>query len=347
MMGYLLAVPRVVGRATSGLLAFVCLTLIAGPEACHADDRLILRVYDVSDIVRPIRNFPGPRLGLTGLDEKPEAPTLSEEDEEHWTTDQLVDLLRRHLGLGEPGGTADLRVEKVRPGQIALVGSTEAQQQRLAQALDALRVERALAYVVSAWLLRVPSDELAGFGLPADGSKARRLVDRAQVDDRIARAAAAARVVASPRLTVAPHQTASISVLDPVVYVADYEVHELDGRTVADPVLETVQKGLVLEVKVKPIAKSAEQLLLQWSASVCDAGLPFPEVPVVIGDQTVTIQTPEVVLESSQGRSAIGANQAIAVLGLDTGPDADGLRTVLVLAVERSPLTQARKKRDS
>lgn len=332
---------RVTGAGVLNRAAFALVLIVAcgstAMQPCMANDQVYLQIYDVSDLVRPVRHFVAPRLGLTGLEEESSELSFADEAEESgWTTDQIVELLRRHLGIGEGKNTAGIQIEKLRTGQIAITSPQEGLDLRVAQALGKLREERVDTYVVNAWLLHVANEDLAAIGLGKNRSKTRAVVDRASVSEHITAATEKSLVLAAPTVTVAAKQKAAVSVIDQVSYVGDYEITEVDGRSVADPIVQTLKQGLTLEVTVKRVPRDAKRFLLQWNATVCDTVLPFPAATVQVGDQSVEVELPEVSLKSTQGRVAIAADQAVALLGLDPGPRAnDGVRTVLVMTVDR------------
>ena len=67
------------------------------------------------------------------------------------------------------------------------------------------------------------------------------------------------RITAS-RITVYDTQRATISVLNQVAYVADYEVEIAQASNIANPVIQTIQDGIVLDVR--PVVSSDRRFIL-------------------------------------------------------------------------------------
>ena len=55
--------------------------------------------------------------------------------------------------------------------------------------------------------------------------------------------------ITSPRITVYNTQRANVQVLNQVSYVQDYEVEIAQNSNIANPVVQTIQDGIVLDVR--------------------------------------------------------------------------------------------------
>jgi hypothetical protein len=105
----------------------------------EVDELLILRIYDVSAAVAPLRDRPGPRLGL----EPPGVETTEEEEGESgktlsgFTIEKIEDLVRTHVA---PDSWDDGRATLRSMNGTLWVRQTDANQRRVAELLATLGV---------------------------------------------------------------------------------------------------------------------------------------------------------------------------------------------------------------
>jgi type II secretory pathway component GspD/PulD (secretin) len=134
--------------------------------------------------------------------------------------------------------------------------------------------------------------------------------------------------VTAPRITVYDRQTANCSVLNQVSYVQDFEVQRVgDGREVADPIVATVQDGVV--VAMTPTLSAGEkEVLLALDLQISDLVRPMEEYRAALAGTQVAIQLPEVRIARLQRRVAIPVGRTYAVGGL---PGNDSGRTLVAL----------------
>lgn len=98
-----------------------------------------------------------------------------------------------------------------------------------------------------------------------------------------------ASVVSSPRLTCFDRQRANISVITQHAYVSGFEVNDSKGARVLDPVVETVNDGLVLALKPEIIdSKISLEIHLVEAALV----KPITEGEVKLDGATIKLQLP-------------------------------------------------------
>lgn len=345
--------PTEVGIPQATAVLLTCLALLLGvgissPQPAYANDETYLEVYDVSDLVRPVRNFPAPRLGLEGLDES----AVFEDDENNeapWSIDELVELLRRHLGVDDTT-SAGIQVQKLGRGQIVISGQLDVQK-KVANALLHARRTPGEHYQMNAWLVSMTAAEFDELDL---SEQRRKIVARRLVADHMKRwqETSSAHIVTAPQMVVFPHQLASVAMTQEKAYVADYRRVGNGTASLADPVVATLQEGLVLELRAKPIRTRRSQgaadraYLLEWSASVCEAKQPMETSKVVIAGQELEIELPELLTKRSQSRATLRENEAVLIPGLDTAAQGDR-RNVLILTLEatRMPPTQPTKPR--
>lgn len=101
-------------------------------------------------------------------------------------------------------------------------------------------------------------------------------------------------LVTSPRISV--HNTArgNLSVVNHVAYVQDFNVEIAQAASIADPIVNVVQDGVVLDVR--PVISADRRFItLELRPTVAQLQRPIREVVTTLGSQnSVTIQLPEV-----------------------------------------------------
>ncbi len=103
--------------------------------------------------------------------------------------------------------------------------------------------------------------------------------------------------ITAPRITVYNAQRANVSVLNQVSYVADYEVEIAQASNIADPVVQTIQEGVVLDVR--PIVSSDFRFVtLELRPTVAEVLRPIPTITTNLASgpfasAPVTLQVPE------------------------------------------------------
>ena len=92
---------------------------------------------------------------------------------------------------------------------------------------------------------------------------------------RAVRKRSRSNVLTAPRLTVFNTQRANVTVVNQIAYVQDYDVEIATNSTIADPVIGTVQDGVVLDVR--PIISADRKYItleLQPTVAVLQGGAP-------------------------------------------------------------------------
>lgn len=101
-------------------------------------------------------------------------------------------------------------------------------------------------------------------------------------------------LVTSPRISV--HNTArgNLSVVNHVAYVQDFNVEIAQAASIADPIVNVVQDGVVLDVR--PVISADRRFItLELRPTIATLKRPIREVVTTLGSQnSVTIQLPEV-----------------------------------------------------
>ena len=101
-------------------------------------------------------------------------------------------------------------------------------------------------------------------------------------------------LVTSPRITVYNTARGNLSVLNQVAYVQDFNVEIAQGASIADPIVNIVQDGVVLDVR--PVVSADRRFItLELRPTIATLKRPMREVVTTLGSQnSVTIQLPEV-----------------------------------------------------
>lgn len=104
--------------------------------------------------------------------------------------------------------------------------------------------------------------------------------------------------ITAPRITVYNTQRANVSVLNQISYVQDYEVEIAQASNIANPVIQTIQEGVVLDVR--PIVSSDRRFVtLELRPNVAEVLRPIGEFTTNLAagpigaNAPVTLQIPE------------------------------------------------------
>lgn len=101
-------------------------------------------------------------------------------------------------------------------------------------------------------------------------------------------------LVTSPRITVYNTARGNLAVLNQVAYVQDFNVEIAQGASIADPIVNVVQDGVILDVR--PVVSADRRFItLELRPTIATLKRPIREVTTTLGSQnSVTIQLPEV-----------------------------------------------------
>jgi Flp pilus assembly secretin CpaC/tetratricopeptide (TPR) repeat protein len=111
------------------------------------------------------------------------------------------------------------------------------------------------------------------------------------------------QLVTTPKVLVFNTARASLSVLNQVAYVQDYDVQIAQGASIADPIINVVQDGVVLDVR--PVVWADRRFItLEVRPTVATLRRPIVQRSTALGSPNpVTIQLPE--LEISRVRTTL------------------------------------------
>ena len=104
-------------------------------------------------------------------------------------------------------------------------------------------------------------------------------------------------LVTAPRILVANTARANLSVLNQVAYVQDFDVEIAQAASIADPIIQVIQDGVVLDVR--PVVSADRRFItLELRPTIAQLELPIQEQITTLGSQnSVTIQLPEVEIQ--------------------------------------------------
>jgi len=146
-------------------------------------------------------------------------------------------------------------------------------------------------------------------------------------------------VVSAPKVLVEPYQSAEVSVLQTIPYVADYELMLLPDQEleILDPIIKSVQVGTMLKLRGAPL--SGDRLAMRCEVTHSTAGTPFPDFTTSLGapGREVTIQLPEIAQVKAQARFDLRPGESVLIKAPDpTDPEAPAQFLLMQADVIRS-----------
>jgi len=225
-----------------------------------------LTVFDISALVEPLRDFPGPRFELSPgralqsllreesrIDpDEPERPRVI-------TSEELEELIRGGDPYWAEGGEG-VRLQFVQR-KLFVRGAEEAVR-RLKDLLRTLEREATRSFAIRATIVEVPR----GTGESLIGRPG-QVLPAAQAAERVESAKAkGGRILADASVCALASQRVHLVDGRERSYVADYDVEVAQSSAVAAPVVEVVRDGLVLDVRPIP-SPSGERVRLDFFVS--------------------------------------------------------------------------------
>ena len=137
-----------------------------------------------------------------------------------------------------------------------------------------------------------------------------------------------AKVTRLPALTCRNGQRVEVTATRIISYIADFDVEVGQGTFSADPIVETLPRGITLEVR--PLAsEDGESVQLGIDVRSSEVKLPMGETKLEVPlGRTVAIQTPESrLIEVRTSRRVRGGASTV----VDLGTGMDGIRRMLVV----------------
>ena len=119
-------------------------------------------------------------------------------------------------------------------------------------------------------------------------------------------------IVSSPNILVSNTGRANLTFLNQVAYVKDFDVEIAQAASIADPIVDVVEEGVILDVR--PIVSADRRFLtIELRPTIAQLTRPIQEVVTTLGSQnSVTIQLPE--LDLRKARTSIPMPDGATVL---------------------------------
>jgi general secretion pathway protein D len=130
-----------------------------------------------------------------------------------------------------------------------------------------------------------------------------------------------ARILTAPRLTAFNTQRANITIVNQIPYIQDFELNVATTAAIANPVIDTILDGMVLDVK-PTVSNDRRFVTVEVQPTVAELLLPIPTFTTTLGPtSTVTIQIPEIKLQTAQTTVRVPDGGAVVIAGLKTVRD--------------------------
>ncbi len=141
-----------------------------------------------------------------------------------------------------------------------------------------------------------------------------------------------ARTLVSPRLSAFNTQRANIAIINQVPYVRDFEVQSAAAAAIANPVMDTVLDGIVFEV-VPTISNDRRFITIEVQPTIAELLIPINTFVTTLGPTSaVTIQVPEVRVQSAKTTVRVPDGGAVVIGGLKTARDIDRMSGTPILS---------------
>lgn len=311
-------------------LLVLAATLLAGTAPVPAQEvEREMRVSDVSSITLPIRNYPGPEIGIQ-TSPSPALMMDSEMSEPEFSGETLVEMIRRNVS--EDSWENDRNSITYENGTLLVVQTPEVHE-RIGQFLATVRQARNRVISIDCTILTADASAVAdltkrgaapGQYALLDEAGTRALLDAATPGGKVS-------IAKATRLTAFNGQRVHVADLRQVAFVQDYDVEIATGSAIADPVIGRCLEGVVADlwprvdasgktfsIEVRLSGVSLVRPIATFEPNTPSLGL--LQLPVVDAQETKTTvvvpagRTAVVCGASFAGAGATGEQIAIALL---------------------------------
>ena len=261
-------------------------------------------LFDVSDLVDP-----APPKALEPL-------LLQDRNRRLEQTGRLAEVLRAKA----PGGLV-LATSAAAPGILRV----EADAAGLAWAEDFVAAQRRHPdpVIITVHLLEVPKGGLWDLGIQGSSALFEEPGTHAAFLERV-RASDEATLLSAPHLAVSPREHATMSTLNQVAYVADYELRLVEPEQVEilDPIVDVIEEGTTLAFDAVPMPDGVYELDVEVTYAELERPIPTIKRRFSAGGaREVEVGLPEV--ETVRLRSLLALRPGTAALFASAAPDAD------------------------
>ncbi|MCR9244789.1 MAG: hypothetical protein NXI31_07140 [bacterium] len=335
-------------------LALFTATAPLAAQASPSADGRVAQIYDVGDLVHRLARdraprFEPPRFGIPSADKQLET-TIG--------AGAIARLLRAFV---KPGLRGNEEINPVGERWVVALGRPE-QQAWIGRFLAAARGERTQPVLVSyecltlpevTFLQRIkpaltPPPKAADPRTPPEAAKEKPTEadpEPPYLTQILAPGAATRRFltamhdldgvkkVTSQQVHVHPLQVAHMSTINQTAYVKDFDLEVAKNAFVADPVVDVIQDGIVMQAAVAPLENGL--LGLSLDASVAELQRPIPEFETTLPGTTMKVKLQLPSLQARQVEAAVELQPGhLVLLAL---PPLNGERTVFVVRVQGGP----------
>lgn len=142
-----------------------------------------------------------------------------------------------------------------------------------------------------------------------------------------------------PRVLVNDGAAASIASMEQTAYVKDYELTVLPDleQEVADPIIDVMQTGTMIDLRAIPIADNGLAVLVEFQHLTVESPIEARSIPIGAGGHEVTVQVPVVRKANANARFDLAPGAAVVLATVDPATtDTDQPRgLILLLQAER------------
>ena len=142
-----------------------------------------------------------------------------------------------------------------------------------------------------------------------------------------------AQIMQAPRLSAFNTQRANVTVINQVSYIRDFSVQTALSAAVADPIVDTISDGFVLDIR-PTVSNDRRFVTIELQPTIATLLRPIPEFTTTLGgpgSTPVTIQLPELILQSVQTTVMCPDGGLVVVGGLKSIRDVDRESTTPLL----------------
>lgn len=142
-----------------------------------------------------------------------------------------------------------------------------------------------------------------------------------------------ATVLTAPRLSAFNTQRANLTVINQVSYIRDFSVQTAISAAVANPIVDTISDGLVLDVK-PTVSNDRRFVTIELQPTIAQLVRPIPTFTTTLGgpgSTPVTIQLPELQIQSIQTTVMCPDGGVVVVGGMKSIRDVDRESTTPLL----------------
>ncbi len=288
-----------------------------------------LQAYDVSDLTNSVQ---AAAISLQAIH-----TSDFEEAQERLAQLEDIEQLRQHA-LGAIQALDEVVRDSIQPplrdgtdslrvlgDNLLVLNGSDAQHAWMIRFLETQRgADELVSMQAHVWI----ASQGLGRELGLNGEVQKLLPDRSQVAEVLSLAKALGHdTITSPQLLAHPRQKAMVSVLNQVSYVSEWSLVMVqpDETLIADPVIDVVQEGVVLEARAVPLFPGHWMVDAELKLSSLERPIPTRTIQFGDGSHSGKVSHPVVSKVSMSSRFAVPAGGGALFLTYDQVQDRDVL----------------------